>query len=93
MRRGIDEDLIDRARQPLLESFENMLKSLGGWMSLADRAQSEADRLGRYSAAPGILKGFTAADIHAAVNAYLTAGDEVELLVVPQGEIEAASAE
>lgn len=93
MRRGIDEDLVDRARQPLLESFENMLKSLGGWMSLADRAQSEADRLGRYSAAPGILKGFTAADIHAAVNAYLTAGDEVEILVVPQGEIETASAE
>lgn len=93
MRRGIDEDLIDRARQPLLESFENMLKSLGGWMSLADRAQSEADRLGRYSAAPGILKGFTAADIHAAANAYLTAGEEVELLVVPQGETEAASAE
>ena len=54
-------------------------------MSLADRAQSEADRLDRYFAAPELLKGFTAQDISEAARQYLAADDAVELLVVPKG--------
>lgn len=82
----IDEDIVDRARQPLLESYDNLLKSLGGWLTLADRAQSEAERLDRYFAAPGILQSLTARDITAAAKHYLAPGEAVELLVVPQVE-------
>ena len=88
-----DQDLVDRARQPLLESYDNMLKSLGGWMSLASRAQSQADRLDRYFAAPDILKSFDAEEIRDAANQYLASGSAVEILVVPESIETAESAE
>lgn len=84
----LDEDIVNRARQPLLERYDNMLKSLGGWMTFADRAQSEADRLDRFFAAPEILKGFTARDMQAAAQTYLVPSDAVEFLVVPQTDAE-----
>ncbi|HSM53829.1 MAG TPA: insulinase family protein, partial [Erythrobacter sp.] len=80
----LDDDTVNRARQPLLENYDNLLKSLGGWMSLTDRAQSEADRLDRYFAAPDILKSFTAQDIVSAAQQYLASDAAVELLVVPE---------
>ena len=88
-----DQDIVDRARQPLLESYDNMLKSLGGWMSLADRAQSQADRLDRYFAAPDILRAFGAEDIRAAANQYLAKDSAVEILVVPESIDRAESTE
>lgn len=88
-----DQDIIDRARQPLLEGYDNMLKSLGGWMSLADRAQSQADRLGRHFAAPDILRAFGAEDIRSAANQYLAKDSAVEILVVPESIDGAESAE
>lgn len=80
----LDEDLVDRARQPLLESYDNLLKSLGGWMSLAGRAQSQADRLDRFFAAPGILKELNAAAVREAAKQYLAPENAVEILVVPK---------
>ena len=88
-----DQDIVDRARQPLLEGYDNMLKSLGGWMSLADRAQSQADRLDRYFAAPDILRAFNAEDIRAAASQYLAKDSAVEILVVPESIDSAESAE
>ena len=81
---NLDEDTVNRARQPMLEGYDNMLKSLGGWMTLADRAQSENDRLDRYFAAPDTLRGFTVDDLVAAARQYLGARDAVEILVVPK---------
>lgn len=80
----VDSDLLDRARQPLLEDYDNLLKTLGGWMTLADRAQSEADRLHRYNDAPDIIRQITPQDILHVAQLYLTPGDAVELLVLPQ---------
>lgn len=82
----LDPDILDRARQPLLEDYDNLLKTLGGWMTLVDRAQSEADRLHRYSDAPDLIRQITPQDMMAMANRYLAPADAVELLVLPAGE-------
>ncbi|WP_394731063.1 M16 family metallopeptidase [Altererythrobacter sp. GH1-8] len=80
----VDQDLLDRARQPLLESYDNLLKSLGGWMTLADRAQSEADRLERFQLAPGVLKSITPEELYQTAQSYLAPDAAVEVVVLPQ---------
>jgi zinc protease len=82
----VDQDVIERARQPLLESYDNALKSLGGWLNLADRAQSEADRLERWFTGPNTLRAVTPEDIQAAAQQYLAIDDAVEFLVLPKDE-------
>ncbi len=81
----VDDDLLSRARQPLLERYDNLLKSLGGWMTLADRAQSQSERLERYFAAPEILKSITPEEILATTQTYLDPDNAVEILVLPRG--------
>jgi len=80
----LDQDIVDRARQPLLEAYDNALKSLGGWMRLADRAQSEADRLERWFAGPDELNAVTVEDLQATARKYLVPGEAVEFLVLPE---------
>lgn len=80
----IDPDLIQRARQPLLEAYDNALKSLGGWVQLADRAQSERDRLERWFDGPDTLRAITAQDLNVAARQYLDPENAVEFLVVPE---------
>lgn len=81
----LESDTLDRARQPLLEAYDNLLKSLGGWMTLVERAQSEPEQLDRYFAAPQLIKGLAPADVVATAQRYLGSGDAVEILVVPKG--------
>lgn len=89
----IDQDTLDRARQPLVEAYDNMLKTLGGWMTLADNAQSKAERLERFDRAPEILKELTAQDILSTAQRYLAPDQAVEVLVLPQsGEAPAENA-
>ncbi|TRD12639.1 insulinase family protein [Erythrobacter insulae] len=79
----IDQDVIERARKPILESYANALKGLGGWMSLAARAQSEPDRLKRWFAAPDLLNAITPEDIQAEALQYLDPAAAVEVHVLP----------
>lgn len=81
----VAEDLLTRARQPMIEANENALKSNGGWLSLVDRAQTEPDRIERYLRSNERLMGLTAADVQAMAQRYLAPGQAVEVLVVPQG--------
>jgi zinc protease len=80
----INPDLIQRARQPLLEAYDNALKSLGGWMQLADRAQSEGHRLERWFTGPDTLRAITPEELSAAAQRYLSPDDAVEFLVLPK---------
>lgn len=80
----IDADTIERAREPLLESYDNALKSLGGWMNLADRAQSQNDRLDRWFAGPDTLKAITGEDLQEVALRYLDPDDAVVFLVLPE---------
>ncbi len=87
----LDQDVIDRARQPMLESYDNLLKSLGGWMSLADNAQSQNDRLERFFAAPDVLKAITPQDIQTAAARYLQPDQALEIIVVPDPDAKTAA--
>lgn len=77
-------DLIERARAPLLETYDNALKSLGGWMQLADRAQSQSERLDRWFIGPDVLRSITPEELQNAAQRYLSAESAVEFLVVPE---------
>lgn len=80
----LDPDILERARKPWLEEYNNYLKDLGGWLSLAARAQSEPERLSRFHAAPEVIRAITAEDIHRAALRYLAPGDAVTFLVLPE---------
>lgn len=88
----LDQDTIDRARQPLLEAYDNALKSLGGWMRLTSRIQSQPDRLERWFAAPDILKAIKPKQIQQVAARYLAVEQALEVLVVPNPEVLAAAA-
>ena len=81
----IDADLLQRARVPLAESFENALKSNYGWLTLVDRAQTEADRIERHVKAVQRLQAVTATDIQAAARRYLVPERGIEVTVLPEG--------
>ncbi|WP_232842954.1 M16 family metallopeptidase [Allopontixanthobacter confluentis] len=82
-----DADLIQRARQPLLESLDNRLKSNGGWMALVGRAQSEADDIERFVTAKARYEAMTGEDLHQLAQQYLAPGDAVEFRVLPEAPV------
>lgn len=82
---AISEDLLQRARAPMMEAYENSLKRNGGWLALVDRAQTEPDRLERHTKARERLAAITATDLQAIVKRYLGEKDGLELIVLPEG--------
>ncbi|AKH42100.1 zinc protease [Altererythrobacter atlanticus] len=80
----VDEDVILRARQPLLETYDNALKTNAGWMSLVDRAQTEPERLERFLSGKETLSSITGEDIRAAAEQYLQPHERVEIVVLPR---------
>lgn len=82
--RPVDADVLARARAPMRERIDNALKSNGGWLALAERAQSQPDRLTRFAGARARLDALTAADLQAAARRFLNPDEAVEVLVLPQ---------
>jgi zinc protease len=80
----VGEDTLHRARQPLAEALDNMLKSNSGWLSLVDRAQTEPDRIDRYLKARTRLDSVSAAEIQALARRYLDPKDAVVITVLPE---------
>ena len=80
----IDADLLQRARQPMIEAFDNGLKSNAGWLSLVDRAQSEPATIDRYRNGRAWLEAMTAAEMLAMAQKYLDPAAAVEVLVLPK---------
>ncbi len=90
LRQGpLDADVIERARKPYLEEYNNTLKDLGGWLALAARAQSEPERLDRYFAADDVMAAITPEDVHQTALRYLVPGGAVAFVVVPAKPAEA----
>lgn len=83
----VDDDILRRARQPMLERYDNALKSNRGWIGLVDRAQTEAFRIDRYLQAPDRLKALTGADVQAMAQTYLDPEAVLEVLVLPEGAV------
>lgn len=80
----IDEDLLLRARRPMIESYENALKTNNGWLALVNRAQTEPDRIERFIRAPQMLAGLTPADVQATAARYLQPDERLEIVVLPR---------
>jgi zinc protease len=81
--RPVDADVLERARRPLLETYANALKTNGGWLGLAARAQSQGDRIDRFLAAPAAIRAITAEDLRATAARWLTPDQAVEVLARP----------
>ena len=81
----VSADVIQRARAPMLEGLDNLLKTNAGWMSLVDRAQSRPDGLDRHAASRAIMTALTAEDLLALARRYLDPDQGVEVLVLPEG--------
>lgn len=82
--RPVDADVLLRARQPLLEAYDNALKTNGGWMGLVDRAQTEPERIERFQQSRALLAAMTAGDVQATAAKWLKAGQQVEVVVLPR---------
>ncbi|WP_066553054.1 M16 family metallopeptidase [Croceicoccus bisphenolivorans] len=84
----VSDDLLLRARQPLLDQYDNALKNNAGWLSLVDRAQSRADRLARFAEYRNRIASITPADLQSVARRWLPDGGAVEIIAIPQGATE-----
>lgn len=82
----VSADVVQRARQPMVEQLHNALKTNAGWLSLVDRAQTQKERIDRYLEAADRLKSMTAADVQAMAQRYLNPAAGIEVLVLPEGQ-------
>lgn len=83
--RPISADVLLRARAPLLENYDNALKSNLGWLAFVDRAQTEADRIERFTKAKERLGAVTAERLQQLVRQYLAMPGGLEVTVLPEG--------
>ena len=81
---GPSQDIVDRARQPLLEALDNRLKTNGGWLGLVDRAQSRPDDISRFLGTRERQEAITPAELQQLAAQYLAPEDAVEFVVVPE---------
>ena len=81
----VDDDTLLRARAPLAETYENLLKTNGGWMQLVDRAQTQPDRIARYEQSRQLIPTITAEDLQAMARRYLDPEQRLEIVVLPEG--------
>lgn len=84
----IPEERMQRARQPMLEKYENALKSNAGWLGLVDRAQSQSDRLARFAGYRERLEAITPSDLQATAARWLPDGGAIALIAIPEGAAE-----
>ncbi|QZH75181.1 MAG: insulinase family protein [Erythrobacter sp.] len=68
----VSEDMLLRARQPVLESIRLARENNGFWLGVTSSAQSEAERLDRVRTQVEVLQSFTPADLQALAQTYLT---------------------
>ena len=80
-----DPDVLDRARAPLRERLDSLLKTNGGWLALIDRAQSQPDRIDRYRQARARLDALTGADLQAMARRFLAPEKALIVLAIPEG--------
>ncbi len=88
----VSADVLTRAREPMLEGYDNLLKTNGGWLGFVDRAQTEPDRIERYVKGKDLLKAITPEQLQAAARRYLTPDGAVEIHVLPEDAVDPLTA-
>lgn len=81
----VSADVIQRARAPMLEAIDAVLKTNGGWMGLADRIQTKPEGIDRFAQSRAIIAAMTAEDLLALARRYLDPDQGLEVLVLPEG--------
>jgi zinc protease len=82
--RPVDPDVLSRARAPMRERLDNLLKTNSGWLALIERAQSQPDRVDRYLKARARLDALTGADLQGMVRRFLVGEKAVLVLALPE---------
>ncbi|HEU4650923.1 MAG TPA: insulinase family protein [Croceibacterium sp.] len=82
--RPVDADVLLRARQPMLEAYDNALKTNQGWMNLVERAQRKPERIARFMSGKDKLAALTAEDIRAVAAQYLAPDRGLEIDALPR---------
>ncbi|WPZ04387.1 insulinase family protein [Blastomonas marina] len=80
----VDEDLLQRARQPLLENYDNALKTNGSWMSLVADAQRNPRDRERFLQGKEVALAITGEELQALAIEYLDPARAVQVEVVPK---------
>ncbi|KLI63063.1 peptidase M16 [Aurantiacibacter marinus] len=81
---GVTDDMLVRARRPMMESYDNALDTNGGWMGLVDRAQTQSDRIDRFMRMAEALEGLNAEDVRQTALQYLDPDTRLEITVIPR---------
>jgi zinc protease len=80
----VSEDLLLRARAPVIDALDNALKTNRGWLALVDRAQTEPDRIERQLKAKERIMAITPAQLQLLAQRYLTPELALPIVVLPQ---------
>ncbi len=67
----VDADLLNRARNPELDTIDRQMRENGYWLAVLSKSQSEPDRLDRIRQRKAILQSITAADLQKLAQQYL----------------------
>ena len=81
---GIDEDLLTRARNPILESLTQNRRENAYWQIVLESAQLETARLDRTRQYEDILRGVTTSDVAAFAREYLKPDRRLRVAIVPK---------
>ena len=88
-----DDDLFERARKPVLESYLDWRKNNRTWIGLAALAQTRPDRLDRFRSSEAVFKSISAADIHQAAIRFLKNKDSYIFRSLPETLVKADAAQ
>lgn len=80
----VNADELLRARQPMIEAYDNALKTNQGWMNLVERAQRRPERIGRFVSGKERLAALTPEDVRAIAARYLEPDRRLEIVVLPR---------
>ncbi|MGB3167189.1 MAG: insulinase family protein [Alteraurantiacibacter sp.] len=84
---AVSDDMLLRARQPVLESLRQSRENNGWWMGVVSDAQSEAERLDRVRMQEEVVRAVTPADIQRLARSYLTPERRADTrIVMAEGE-------
>jgi zinc protease len=78
----VSQDLLLRARKPVLEAIEKSDRENGSWLGLTNVAQSQPAKLDRRRNRKALLESVTVADIQAAARQYLVDEAALEYRIV-----------
>ncbi len=86
----IDDDVLQRAREPILQSIDNRFKSNGSWMQIIRRAQSKPDDIARTLSARARYETATPQDLKNLAERFLDPSHAVEFNVIHDSLIDTA---